>query len=33
MPDPSGGEGQRWWDGTQWTEHRQTPGASYFPRK
>lgn len=24
-PDPSGGEGQRWWDGGQWTEHVHPP--------
>ncbi len=21
--DPESGRGQRWWDGTQWSEHRQ----------
>lgn len=25
-PDPQGGGGQRWWDGTRWTEHT-TPAA------
>ena len=25
-PDPGvAGEGERWWDGTQWTEHRKKP--------
>lgn len=24
-PDPAGGPQQRWWDGTQWTEHYQQP--------
>ncbi|MCU1580430.1 MAG: hypothetical protein JWP19_2634 [Rhodoglobus sp.] len=24
-PDPAGGPKQRWWDGTQWTEHFQEP--------
>ena len=34
-PDPEAPGGQRWWDGSQWTEHRQaapppsaSPGAS-----
>lgn len=22
-PDPAGGDGSRWWDGAQWTEHLQ----------
>jgi hypothetical protein len=26
-PDPEGGPGLRYWDGTQWTEHR-APGPS-----
>jgi hypothetical protein len=25
--DPDGGVWKRWWDGEQWTEHRQDPGA------
>ncbi|MCU1605468.1 MAG: putative Scramblase [Modestobacter sp.] len=24
-PDPAGGSGTRWWDGTSWTEHVQQP--------
>jgi uncharacterized protein YxjI len=24
-PDPAGGPGTRWWDGTSWTEHVQQP--------
>jgi hypothetical protein len=27
-PDPSGGQGQRWWDGTQWTDHLSAPAAA-----
>lgn len=26
-PDPRGGDGQRWWDGQQWTQHRQPAPA------
>ena len=26
-PDPSGGPHQRWWDGTQWTDHVSDPYA------
>ena len=25
---PDGQGGQRWWDGTQWTEHTQPPQAA-----
>ena len=24
-PDPAGGAQRRWWDGTQWTDHLETP--------
>jgi hypothetical protein len=27
FPDPSGGPAQRWWDGTQWTDHTSNPYA------
>lgn len=27
-PDPSGSGGQRWWDGTRWTEHVSAPGVA-----
>lgn len=27
-PDPAGAGGQRWWDGTQWTDHLQDVAAS-----
>jgi Protein of unknown function (DUF2510) len=30
-PDATTPGGQRWWDGTQWTEHAQAPGAAYQP--
>ncbi|KQM82489.1 DUF2510 domain-containing protein [Agromyces sp. Leaf222] len=30
-PDPSGGAGQRWWDGTKWTEHVHPAGADAAP--
>jgi len=30
-PDPAGGGGQRWWDGTQWSEHVQPPAAPAAP--
>jgi hypothetical protein len=30
-PDSTNPGGQRWWDGTQWTEHAQAPGAPYQP--
>ena len=26
-PDPGGSGGQRWWDGSGWTEHLHQPGA------
>lgn len=26
-PDPTGGQHQRWWDGSQWTDHVNVPGA------
>mgnify|MGYP001553846043 CR=1 FL=1 len=30
--DPSGGDGQRWWDGSAWTSHVQAPlGATPLP--
>ena len=27
-PDPGGAGGQRWWDGTRWTEHVSAPGVA-----
>ncbi len=31
-PDPWGGQGLRWWDGSNWTEHVQgQPPAGYAP--
>jgi hypothetical protein len=27
-PDPSGGPNQRWWDGTQWTDHVSGPATA-----
>ena len=30
-PDPAGGGGQRWWDGTQWSEHVAPPAAPAAP--
>lgn len=30
-PDPHGPHLERWWDGTAWTEHRRTPGATAGP--
>jgi hypothetical protein len=27
-PDPGGSGGQRWWDGTRWTEHVSAPGVA-----
>ena len=30
-PDPEGSGLQRWWDGTRWTEHTQTPAAMRGP--
>ena len=30
FPDPDGGEGQRYWDGTQWTEHYHPPREQKF---
>ncbi len=31
-PDPAGGPGRRWWDGTAWTEQVEQPySASYTP--
>ena len=36
-PDPSGGQGTRWWDGQQWTQHVSDPAlqvyASNEPRR
>ncbi len=32
-PDPHGPHLERWWDGTAWTEHRRTPGASTAPAR
>lgn len=32
-PDPHAPHLQRWWDGTAWTEHRRTPGASAAPAR
>lgn len=26
-PDPTGGQNQRWWDGTRWTDHVSDPSA------
>jgi TM2 domain-containing membrane protein YozV len=28
-PDPSGGAGQRYWDGTQWTGHVRAPAPAF----
>jgi uncharacterized membrane protein YhaH (DUF805 family) len=30
-PDPAGSGGQRWWDGTQWSEHVQPPAVPAAP--
>ena len=30
FPDPDGGPGQRYWDGTQWTEHYHPPREQNF---
>jgi len=30
FPDPDGGPGQRYWDGTQWTEHYHPPRTQQF---
>ncbi|MCX3059766.1 DUF2510 domain-containing protein, partial [Streptomyces beihaiensis] len=26
-PDPGDPSVERWWDGTEWTQHRRAPGA------
>src|SRR4051794_28151147 len=28
-PDPNGGGGQRYWDGTRWTDHVRAPAPVY----
>ncbi len=30
-PDPAGSESLRWWDGSQWTEHLETPRPEVQP--
>ena len=30
-PDPAGGGGMRYWDGTAWTDHVVPPAAPYYP--
>ena len=32
-PDPSGGGGHRYWDGTAWTDHVQSPTAPTGPQQ
>ncbi len=30
-PDPAGGASERWWAGTQWTDHLRSPQVVYSP--